>query len=282
VVCCREMRADDVSSVVDLLTRGFARKREYWISALEQLTNHPTPAGLPKYGYVIDDNGSIVGVVLLIFTAVGVNGTPEIRCNVSSWHVEPAYRGYGSILSMRAVRRQNTTFFNVSPAPHTRTILEKQGFVQFAAGRTLAVPALNRPLPGVRVRAVEPSVRCGPDLDQAELDVLRHHMNYGCLSLICQDNTERYPFVFGTQLRFGFVPVAHLVYCRQLEDFIRFAGSIGRFLAQRGYAFVIFDSDGPVRGITGRYFGDRPRYRKGGHQIRLGDVAYSEQVIFGY
>jgi hypothetical protein len=183
---------------------------------------------------------------------------------------------------MRAIRHENTTFFNVSPAPHTWTILERQGFVRFAAGRTIAAPALNRSVSGVQVRAVEPLVRCGSDLDQVELDVLRHHMGYGCLSLICESNTGRHPFVFGTHLRYGFLPVAHLVYCRKVEDFIRFAGPIGRFLLRRGYAFVIFDSDGPVRGIVGRYFGDRPRYRKGGNQVRLGDVAYSEQVIFGY
>jgi hypothetical protein len=282
VVRCREMRADDVDKVVDLLTRGFGRKRGYWSSALERLTNHPTPPGFPKYGYVIDHDGSIAGVVLLIFTAIGVNGELKVRCNVSSWYVEPGYRNYGSILSMRAVRHQNTTFFNVSPAPHTWTILERQGFIRFAAGRTIAVPALNRSLPGVRVRAVGPSVLSGPDLDQTEIDVLRHHTGYGCLSLICELETKRHPFVFGTDLRYGFLPVAHLVYCRKLEDFLRLAGPIGWFLLQRGYPFVIFDSNGPIRGIVGRHFGDRPRYRKGGDQVRLGDVAYSEQVMFGY
>jgi hypothetical protein len=282
VVCCREMRADDVEKVVDLLTRGFDRKRGYWSSALQRLTNHPTPPGFPKYGYVIDHDTCIVGVVLLIFTAIGVKGEHEVRCNVSSWYVEPAYRNYGSILSMRAIRHRNATFFNVSPAPHTWAILEHQGFIRFAAGRTIAAPALNRSLPGVRVGAVEPSVRSGPDLDQTEIDVLRHHMGYGCLSLICELDTKRHPFVFGTDLRYGFLPVAHLVYCRKLEDFLRFAGPIGRFLLRHGYAFVIFDSNGPIRGIVGRHFGDRPRYRKGGDQVRLGDVAYSEQVIFGY
>jgi hypothetical protein len=282
VVRCREMRADDVEKVVDLLTRGFDRKRGYWSSALERLTNHSTPPGFPKYGYVIDHDGIIAGVVLLIFTAIGVDGEHKVRCNVSSWYVEPAYRNYGSILSMRAIRHQNATFFNISPAPHTWTILERQGFIRFAAGRTIAVPALNPSPPGVRVRAVEPSVRSGPDLDEAEIDVLRHHLGYGCLSLICELETKRHPFVFGTHLRYGFLPVAHLVYCRKLEDFLRFAGPIGRFLLRHGYPFLIFDSNGPIHGIVGRHFGNRPRYRKGGDQVRLGDVAYSEQVMFGY
>jgi hypothetical protein len=280
VLRCREMRADDVEKVVDLLTRGFDRKRDYWSRALQRLTDHPTPLGFPKYGYVIDHDGSIGGVLLLIFTSMGVNG--KVRCNVSSWCVEPAYSSYGAILSMRAIRYQDAIFFNVSPAPHTQAILEMQGFRRFAAGRIIAAPALNRSLPGVRVRAVDPADRSGPDLDQAEIDLLRHHTSYGCLSLICEFDTERHPFVFGMHLRWGFLPLAHLVYCRKLSDFLRFAAPIGRFLLRNGYPFVIFDSNGPIRGVAGRYFGSRPRYRKGGDQVSLGDVAYSEQVIFGY
>ena len=74
---------------------------------------------------------------------------------------------------MRAIRYQDAIFFNVSPAPHTQAILEMQGFRRFAAGRIIAAPALNRSLPGVRVRAVDPADRSGPDLDQAEIDLLR-------------------------------------------------------------------------------------------------------------
>ena len=282
MVRCREMQADDVEQVIDLLTRGFPRKPDYWAAALRRLENHRHPLDLPKYGYVIDDAGRIVGVVLLIFTVVSTSEQREVRCNVSSWYVEPAYRSYASLLSLRAIRRQKVTFFNVSPAPHTWTILESQGFVQFASGRMIAAPAFNRRLPSVRVQSVDRLLQSGPDLAQREIDVLWHHVEYGCISLICDLDGNRHPFVFGTHLRYGFLPVAHLVYCRTVDDFIRFAGPIGRFLLQRGYAFVIFDSNGPVPGIVGRYFGNRPRYRKGGEEVRLGDVAYSEQVMFGY
>jgi hypothetical protein len=281
-VRCREIHAEDVSNVVDLLTHGFARDRCYWTRALTRLTDHPTPPELPKYGYVLDVGGTLVGVVLLIATTVYVNGERHNRCNVSSWYVEPAYRSYGSILAMRAIRHPNTTFFNVSPAPHTWSILESQGFEQFATGRTIAIPALTRSPRGVSVEVISSSIISGKDLVQQEVDILEHHESYGCLSCICEFEGERFPFVFGLHLRYGFLPVAHLVYCREFADFIRFAGAIGRFLARRKYAFVIFDSNGPIPRIVGKHFGGRLRYRKGGHQIRLGDVAYSEQVMFGY
>lgn len=280
MVCCREIGADDIDNVVDLLARGFVTGPNYWSQALQRLTDHPTPPGFPKYGYALDDEGELVGVVLLIFTSVRVNGENRTRCNVSSWYVEPRYRSYGSILAMRAVRHKGATYFNISPAPHTWPILERQGFSQFAAGRTVAVPALSRSSSGVRVQEVMPGVCPALDLAQSEIDVLMHHKSYGCLSLICEVDGVRHPFVFGLDRRRRLLWFADLVYCRNIGEFTRFAGPIGRS-ARRGYVLVRFDLNGPTSGIVSQYRGGRPKYRKG-DGIDLGDVAYSEQVMFGW
>jgi len=282
VLRCREIREDDIDNLVVLLTRGFASGRDYWTRALGRLRDHPTPPGLPKYGYVLDDDGALVGVLLLIFTDLRVTGESRIRCNISSWYVDPAYRSYGSLLALRAIRHKDATFFNTSPAPHTWPILEKQGFVPFATGRTIAIPALALSPTGARVQAFQQDVRPGQDLNQAEIDVLGHHANYGCLSMICEVDGERHPFVFGVDRRYRLMPIAHLVYCRNLREFVRLAGPLGRFLARRGCIVVKFNSNGPTRGIVGKHYPGGPKYRKGGDQIRPGDVAYSEQAMFGY
>jgi hypothetical protein len=283
MVCIREIQAGDVEDVVGLLTRGFDRSQDYWQRSLMRLRDHPAPPDLPKYGYVIDNGDRLVGVVLLISSAFVEDGVRHRRCNVSSWYVEPAFRIYSSLLSMRATRGDNITFFNVSPAPHTWTILEMQGFERFVTGRTIAVPMFSRVLPGAHVAITRSDNRLSQKLAPHEVGFLQHHEQYGCFSLICEFEGRHYPFVFGRQMRQRLVPVAHLVYCREFGNFVRFAGSIGRFLAKRGFAFVIFDSSGPTEGLLGKHFGGRPRYRKGGGvQVRQGDVAYSEQVIFGY
>jgi hypothetical protein len=281
VIRCREIRGDEIENVVDLLTRGFDRDRVYWYRALNQLVDHQTPDGWPKYGYVLVDDDNLVGVLLTIATAVRTEGKSRVRCNVSSWYVEPAYRAYGSLFAMRALRHKDTVFFNLSPAPHTRLILEKHGFVRFADGRFVSIPILTGFEGGTLVKAFEPGILPDADLRQAEIDVLADHARYGCLSLICGREGKRSPFVFGVRRLFGIFPIAHLVYCRSLEEFVRFAGSIGRFLAWRGYVLVICNANGPVRGLVGKYIGGRPKYRKGNGQVCLSDVAYSELVMFG-
>ena len=78
------------------------------------------------------------------------------------------------------------------------------------------------------------------------------------------------------------VPYAYLPYCRRLDDFVRFAGSLGRLLARHGYLLVAIDANGPVTGLIGWYFDDAPKYFKGPNQPDLGDIAYSERVMFRF
>jgi hypothetical protein len=57
----RQIVDADIDGVVDLLTRGFnLRNRDYWQHALEKLSTHPTPAGMPKYGYLLEGGGDLV------------------------------------------------------------------------------------------------------------------------------------------------------------------------------------------------------------------------------
>ncbi|PPQ33690.1 CBS domain-containing protein [Rhodopila globiformis] len=281
MIQCREIQADDFENVVALLNEGFG-PRNYRVDALQRLADHRTPPGLPKYGYVLKQDQTLVGVVLLIFTEIHIGGRSHIRCNVSSWYVRPAFRAYASLLAMQASRHRNVIFFNVTPAPHTWPTLEALGFTRFAAGYMVAVPLLGPAAVRAHVGKLPPVIHPDRDLDQAEIDLLQQHQQYGCLSLICEADGQRFPFVFKLTRRHGGIRLALLVYCRDSETFVRFARPIGWFLLRRGCLLVKLDSNGPVPGLVGRYVDGRPKYRKGGDQVHLGDVAYSEEAMFQY
>jgi hypothetical protein len=111
-VRCREIATADIDGIVNLLTVGFRhhhRTRAFWRRALERLSEHTTPQGLPKYGYLLECKDTPVGAILLIFSSILVNGEPKIRCNVSSWYVEPAFRGYATMLVARALMDKHVT-----------------------------------------------------------------------------------------------------------------------------------------------------------------------------
>jgi len=278
-VRCREIRPADVESVVDLLARGFGHGRDHWSRGLKRMTDHETPAGYPKYGYMLESEGRPVGALLLIFARVGESA--PVRCNVSSWYVEPAFRSYGPLLARCATRRKDVTYFNLTPAPYTWRMLKAEGYTQYVQGRLLAIPLLARPCLSASVHAVGAPIGDNNRLSQAEVKILLDHARFGCMSLVCDTVGEQHPFVFAFNRLRGLFPVARLVYCRDLKEFARFAGPLGRFLARRGYVAVLLDCNGPIPGLIGYYGGHSPKFYKGPYPMRAGDVAYSEHVMLG-
>ncbi len=279
---CRQIGAADINGIVNLLTSGFRiRPRDFWVHALKRLSEHSTPPGFPKYGYLLECKGTPVGAVLLIFSSIIVNGEPRIRCSVSSWYVEPAFRIYAAMLASHAGKHKQVTYFNITSDPRTRPILEAQGYARYCAGRFAAVPALSGWSHGSYVKVVAPDGSVDAGLPSSEFELLLNHANYGCISVTCGSATRRHPFVFLPLRKAGVVPFAYLAYCRDLEEFVQFSGPLGRFLAGRGIPLVVLDSNGPIGGLIGWYSDGVPKYFKGPHQPRLGDLAYSERVMFG-
>jgi hypothetical protein len=285
---CRQIRETDTDRIVHLLWSGFrarvangfhGRSRQYFARALGRLSAHATPTGFPKYGYLLESEGAPVGALLLIYSSIFVSGETIIRCNVSHWFVEPAFRSYASMLVSQALKHKHVTYVNISPAPHTLPILEAQGYERYGSGRFVAIPALSAESYGARVERVAPGICPDEDLQSSEVELLLAHANYGCLSLICSSANRRYPFIFKLG-RLRLVPYAYLVYCREVEEFVGFAGPLGRFLAWRGFPLVFLDSNGPIHGLIGAYSGKYPKYFKGPNRPRLGDLAYSERAMF--
>ena len=94
---------------------------------------------------------------------------------------------------------------------------------------------------------------------------------------------SNFPFVFRRRLVKGVPGCAQLVYCRKVEDFVRLAGPLGRFLALRGSPLLLIDCNGPIPGLLGKYFSAKmPKYFKGPDRPRFGDLAYTETAMFGF
>ena len=280
MIRCRQIADGDLDALVDLLKRGFGRRRTraFWLRALACLRARDVPAGMPRYGYLLENHGVPVGVILLIFATTPGTDTP--RANVSSWYVDPAFRSYAPLLVSQALMLKQVTYLNISPARHTWPILEAQGYKRYSSGIVVAAPALQRSGERVRLLAADQT----PDAPHAPFarDLMTAHVGFGCIGVWCVTAERALPFVFRPRMVKGLLPCAQLIYCDDVADLVRFAGPIGRFLAMRGRPFVILDANGPVAGLSGRYFADTiPKYFRGPDAPRLGDLAYTEAALFG-
>jgi hypothetical protein len=280
---CRQISDADIPGIIALLTRGFpSRQQHFWRQALAQLGARQPPSGLPKYGYLLESADAPVGAILLICSEVRSGGEPIRRCNLSSWYVEPAFRSYAPLLVSRALSHRNVTYLNVSPAPHTRPIIEAQGFARYSEGIFVAAPMLNGLFGATGARVFDARRRPAVGFEPFEWEILQQHAALGCVSLWCVTSERAYPFVFRPRLAKKFLPCMQLIYCRQLDDFVRFAGPLGRFLALRGRPFVILDATAPIPGLVGIFrCGSMPKYFRGPHPPRLGDLAYTEYAVMG-
>jgi hypothetical protein len=281
---CRQIEQGDIAAVAELLIRGFPnRSRQFWFHALDQLTRRDPPRDLPKYGYLIEADGVVVGAILLICAEIQSGGIITPRCNLSSWYVDPDYRTYAPLLVSHALRHKEVTYLNVSAAPHTWPIIEAQGFSRYSDGIFISLPALSAAAdPDRHVEILDAGHEPHAAYEAFEQDVLEQHAEHGCISIWCVTPDRAFPFVFRPRLVKGFVPCAQLIYCRDVADFVRFAQPIGRYLARRGRFLVVVDANGAIPGLVGMFrAGSRPKYFKGPQRPRLGDLAYTEYAILG-
>jgi hypothetical protein len=281
---------NDIPAAIDLLTRGYgpagapgARPRSFWEQIFHCLSHRQLPPGeLPRYGYVIDADGELVGILLLIFSTVWENGKPTIRCGGSGLYVDPSFRSYAPLLIRTASKFKEVTVLNLTPARHTFRMIEALNYIRYCNGIFVSIPLFSRTANDAPVRVVDVQTKFDIPSDPHDRDLLLEHAECGCTSLWCITSQDAYPFVFRT-LRFKKVPCAQLVYCRNAADFVRFARPIGLFLARDIRRFlVLLDANGPVPGLVGKYFaGKANRYFCGSDRPRLGDLAYTEISLFG-
>ncbi len=278
---CRQIDESDLPALTELLRRGFPnRNRQFWHRALNELTRREPPSGLPKYGYLLETGGTLVGAILMICSAMRAGDRLVPRCNLSSWYVEPAFRTYAPLLVSQAMRHKDVTYMNVSAAPHTWPIIEAQGFARYSEGIFVCVPALQRTPEAVEVLGANSPPATA--VDAFEREILLQHAEHGCTGVWVVSAGRAYPFVFRPRLVKGFLPCAQLIYCRDIADFARFAGPLGRYLARRGRVICIVDVNEPIPGLLGIFRrGSKPKYFKGPQRPRLGDLAYTEYAIMG-
>jgi hypothetical protein len=280
---CREIKEADLNPLIDLLTAGYQlADRDFWRQRIDRLSRYSPPPGFPKYGYLLDCDNSPVGAIFTVFSSYVADKKTKVRCYLANWFVEPNYRSYAIMLAAHAVKNRDVTYRIGTPSEHSLPILLALGYQKYCNGRFICLPALSWRSERVRVERYDPHRPGSPGITSAEDKIFLAHAEYGCIGLICLAAGREYPFVFQPRRKGGIVPFARLVYCRDLDDFTRFAGPLGRFLLARGFPLVALDTNAPVSGLIGRYSDRFPKYFKGTDQPTLADSAYSARVIFDF
>jgi hypothetical protein len=266
-VHCRPIAERDLEGVAELLARGFPGcRRSYWTDGFARWQQMPVVEDVPRYGYLLDGGMGPVGVILLIFSRRG----DQIISNLSSWYVEPQWRTHSTLLIGMATKLKHVIYLNASPAPHTWPTLQAQGFSPYNFGRSAVLALPGRGHVSEEIPA-----------DLAEAQLLLDHRKLGVVALVVEKDGIVSPFVFKPRvLDKPPIPVMDVIFSRSSEEFRRCAPALAKYFILRGsFGFLI---DGDINGLLSHYVeGKEPRYFKGPYRPILGDLAYTEKVIFG-
>jgi hypothetical protein len=284
-VVARDIADGDLLEVADLLHEGFPSKPAMrFLAALQLLARRAPVHGMPQFGYLLSSGNEIVGVLLTIGSEIEDQSENYVKCNLGCWYVRPAYRLYAPLLVLRSYRNRKVTHLNIWPARHTWETIKAQGFAPACSGTFVGMPLLSAHGGRARIHVVRADLPMPAALPAHEARILQDHAEYGCLSIVCEDNARFTPFIFHRRrFRRAQIPGAQLIYCRSPDDLSGLAGPVGRYLAQRGMPWLLASTNGRIGGIPGFYLRDKmPIYYKGPNRPREGDLTYTEAAMFGF
>jgi hypothetical protein len=281
-VRCRPIGADDLDAVAALLCEGFSgRTRESIAAGLDRLSARDVPDGMQRYGYCLDTGTRLVGVILLIASERRTDNGTALFCNVASWYVLQDFRAYAQLLVSMALKHKHVTYTNVSPAPHTWDIVEKQGYTQYCGGLFFAAAILKSPAPDV---VTESFGQPGHE-DMADYDMLLRHQKLGCEVVVAKSGESLRGYVFRRyRIRAGRLPLPAMfvLHAPDRAELIRIAGNLARHFLRRAAPILVMDAEGPVEGLRGIYTERRGRkYFKGPCRPALSDLTDTEYAVFG-
>jgi hypothetical protein len=282
---CRQITEMDLAAVAALLAEGFPRRKAaHWKVGLDRMQGRKVPENAPQFGYCLDADGALVGVILMIASARMIDGAMANFTNLASWYVKPEFRAYAHQLAAMALKNRATSYTNVTAAPSTWEVVEKQGYRKYCNGLFFAAAALARPQAGVVISnfstmETRADVRKLPDFE-----LLERHAQWGCTVLVAEEASKLSGFVFRRfAMRSGLIklPAMFVIHAPSQMELVRLAGNFGRHFATKAAPLLAFDANAPIPGLSGFYTEKRGRkFVKGPHQPRLCDLADTEFSIF--
>jgi len=138
----RAIGHDDIGVVAEFLHANQSSRVgvEQWKRAMTP----PWDESQPNHGFLLEDQGAVVGAYLALYATRSIDGQPEAFCNLAAWCVLPAYRHQGLRLLRALLAQPGYHFTDLSPSGN---VVELNRRLRFEALDTATALVPNLPLP---------------------------------------------------------------------------------------------------------------------------------------
>jgi hypothetical protein len=234
------IRDDDLPAFCRFLTEHLSagRSAEQWAQAFRQDWG---VAG-PNHGFLVRDQGSIVGGIGAIYAERLIRGRPERFCNITSWCVLEAYRAQSMRLAMAVVAQPGFHFTDLTP---TEVVSKTLQFLKFKPMNERHAVWPNLPWPFSRLggtQVIADPDRIGEVLAAAEAKVFRDHRHLPWLRHAAAGRPGAFCHVVWKPNRLKGVPGAMVLAFSDAEMFLRHRVAIGAHLLRQGCLYTRVES----------------------------------------
>jgi hypothetical protein len=234
------IRDDDLPAFCQFLTEhlGAGRSAEEWAKAFRQ----DWGLAKPNNGFLIRDQGRIVGGIGAIYAERLIRGRPERFCNITSWCVLEAWRAQSMRLAMAVVSQPGFHFTDLTP---TEVVSKTLQFLKFKPMNERHALWPNFPWPFARLggtRVITDPDRIELALAAVDARVFREHRHLPWLRHAAVGRPGACCYVVWKPNRLKGVAGAMVLAMSDAEMFLRYRLALGAHLLRRGCFYTRVES----------------------------------------
>ena len=202
---------------------------EAWVRAVQV----PWKVEAPNRGFLLRDDGRVVGAYLAFYSQRMIDGAREDFCNLGAWCVLPEYRLHSLRLLKALLAQDGYTFTDLSPSGTVVPLNERLKFRHLDT-TTAMLPGLPWPSVPGRVRITTDRAEIERSLSGRELEIYQDHAEAAAAHhvLIRRGNTSCY-VIFRKDRRKNIPVFASILYVSDAETFQATARTLTRHLLLR-------------------------------------------------
>ncbi len=240
----------DLPAVSRFLARGFHAEGEWeaWMTAFRQ----KWAARPPNHGYMLRDDGRIVGVIGAIYSDQIIRGRCERFCSINNWYVDPAYRQHSILLLSRLLAQKDVHFTNLTPRPDLIGLFTALKFHFVDDGRITYFFNLPRPPSPRRSEVLTEPEAIAAALLPADAKAFRDHLTCpGLRQVALGSSADGFCHVAFYKTAIRRIPCIAVIHVSNPRVFSRHLPALcNRFL---------FDHKAPLARIESRFLPTTPR-----------------------
>jgi hypothetical protein len=197
-----------------------------------RLMTPPWDVEQPNHGYLLRDDGRLVGVYLALYSERIIDGRPHRICNLGPWCVTPEHRANGLRLLRSLLRQRGYTFTDLTPSQTVVALNTRLGFTQLDT-TTALVPHVPWPTFSRRVRVIDSPNEIEQILNGRDQVIYRDHQATAARHVVLTVGDETCYVMFRRDRRRHLPLFASILYVGDCDLFRDCASHFYRYLLLR-------------------------------------------------